>query len=39
MGEADPAFLTKRIRVEVERDKLVVKLVYYYVHDAHNAAV
>jgi hypothetical protein len=36
LGEADPAFLTKRVRVAVERSKLVVKLVYYYVHDAYN---
>jgi hypothetical protein len=32
--------LTKRVRVAVERDeKIVVKMVYYYVHDAQNAAV
>lgn len=38
LGEADPAFLTKRVRVAVERDRIVVKMVYYYVHEGHNAA-
>ena len=33
MGESDPDFLTKRLKVEITPHKLIVRQIFYYAHD------